>query len=301
VWTTEFVKNGDEEGAFELSVSACRESLVDGRLDSSQRLVLWMRDIGDKRRRDRFQREIISTTTHDLKGSLGAIAVSCDVLLESSSLIERSIDSEVSQKRMHALLERVASSANSAINLVEEFLSMRRIEEGALVMHPTVTSVSSVITKVIDSFVLTAKTRGISIDFISGHQAEILGCVDSLSFERVVSNLISNAIKFSAGGKRVELSLQRQDGGIILRVRDFGVGMESGDAKRLFNRYARLAAHKDVAGSGLGLFIVKCIVNAHGGNIDVTSAVGQGTTFEIFFPDTPPCNDQGELVCVDLA
>lgn len=301
VWTTEIVKEGDDERAFELSVSACRESLIEGEADSARRLVLWVRDIGEKRRRDRFQREIISTTTHDLKGSLGAIAVSCDVLLESSSLVAKSGEGEGAQKRMHALLERVASSANSAINLVEEFLSMRRIEEGALVMHPVINPLSAIISKVVDSLSLTAKTRGIAIDFISVRGEEILGCVDPLSFERVVANLVSNAIKFSAGVKRVEVSLKRQDGGVVLRVRDFGVGMEPGDAKRLFNRYARLAAHKGVAGSGLGLFIVKCIVSAHGGSIDVTSAIGQGTTFEIFFPDSPPCNEQGELVCVDLA
>jgi signal transduction histidine kinase len=76
--------------------------------------------------------------------------------------------------------------------------------------------------------------------------------------------------------------------------------MEPGDAKRLFQRYSRLSAHAGVSGSGLGLFIVKCIVSAHGGSIDVTSAIGKGTTFEVFLPDRPPCNERGDVLCLDI-
>jgi two-component system phosphate regulon sensor histidine kinase PhoR len=283
VWTTEVVQSGDEECAFELSVSASRD------VAAEETLVLWVRDIREKRRRERFQREILSTTTHDLKGPLGAIAVSCDVLL----------DSPAPDQRAHALLERIATSANSAINLIEEFLSMRRIEEGAFIMHPITTTLTGLVARVADSFALTAKTRGMTVA-CNVRDIEILGCVDPLGFERIVTNLISNAIKFSSMGGRIEVGLERGDRGVVLRVKDFGVGMEPGDAKRLFQRYARLAVHSGVSGSGLGLFIVKCIVSAHGGAIDVTSAVGKGTTFEVFLPDRPPCNERGEVLCLDL-
>jgi signal transduction histidine kinase len=283
IWTTELVQVGDDEGAFEVSVSASRDVVTE---DS---LVVWVRDIREKRRRERFQREILSTTTHDLKGPLGAIAVSCDVLL----------DSPAPDQRAHALLERIATSANSAMNLIEEFLSMRRIEEGAFVMHPVTTPLAEVVAQVADSFALTAKTRGMSV-VCEVRDAQILGCVDALGFERVITNLVSNAIKFSSAGGRIEVGLERRTGGVALRVRDYGAGMEPGDAKRLFQAYARLSAHSAVSGSGLGLFIVKCIVSAHGGSIDVTSAVGKGTTFEVFLPDRPPCNERGEVLCLDL-
>ncbi|MFN4894301.1 MAG: ATP-binding protein [Pseudomonadota bacterium] len=283
VWATELVRAGDDEAAFELSVSASGTVMAD------ETLVLWVRDISDKRRRERFQREILSTTTHDLKGPLGAIAVSCDVLL----------DSPAPDQRAHALLERISTSANSAINLIEEFLSMRRIEEGAFVMRPVTSPLHEVVARVAESFALTAKTRGMQI-VLSFEDPQVLGCVDILGLERIVTNLISNAVKFSAAGGRIDVGVERRDGGVVLRVRDFGVGMEPGDAKRLFQRYARLSAHSSVSGSGLGLFIVKCIVSAHGGSIDVTSALGKGTTFEIFLPDRPPCNERGEVLCLDL-
>jgi signal transduction histidine kinase len=198
------------------------------------------------------------------------------------------------------MLERIATSANSAINLIEEFLSMRRIEEGAFVMHPIPNTLSAILERVLTSFQVTAKTRGIEFrPTLEG--GDIIGCVDALGFERVVTNLVSNAIKFSTKGSHVDVSLRRTAAGVVLTVQDHGVGMEPSDAQRLFQRYSRLAAHAGVSGSGLGLFIVKCIVSAHGGAIDVTSAVGQGTSFEVFFPDTPPRNERGEVLCLDFA
>jgi signal transduction histidine kinase len=284
VWATELVHANDDEGAFDLSLSVSRGESDD------QTLVLWVRDIREKKRRERFQREILSTTTHDLKGPLGAIAVSCDVLL----------DKPTEDTRVQSMLERIATSANSAINLIEEFLSMRRIEEGAFVMHPTPNTLSAILQRVLVSFQVTAKTRGIEFRTEIAKD-DIVGCVDALGFERVVTNLVSNAVKFSNKGSHIDVSLQRIGAGVVLTVQDHGAGMEPSDAQRLFQRYSRLAAHAGVSGSGLGLFIVKCIVSAHGGAIDVTSAVGQGTSFEVFFPDAPPCNERGEILCLDFA
>lgn len=284
VWTTEFTGIRDEDVAFDISVSAARE------LAAERTIVLWVRDVRERKRRERLQREILSATTHDLKGPLGAISISCDVLLDKPNPDERT----------HALLERISTSASAAINLIEEFLSMRRIEEGAFVMHPIHAEVDTIVARVVESFALTAKTRGIELG-VSQLEGSLLGCVDPLGFERVLSNLVTNGIKFTPKGGSVNVSIGRGMGGVVLSVRDTGSGMEPSEAQRLFNRYARLTSHSRVAGSGLGLFIVKCIVNAHGGTIDVTSTPGKGTAFEVFFPDLPPCNERGEVLCLDFA
>lgn len=283
VWTSEIVHSADSEVAFDISVSASRDK------GNERVFVLWARDIRERKRRERFQREILSTTTHDLKGPLGAIAVSCDVLLDKSA----------EDAQAYALLERISTSASSAINLIEQFLSVRRMEEGAFVMRPIHDQLEAIVAKTVESFQLVAKTREVSLR-LESEDAAMVGCFDPLGLDRVISNLISNAIKFSPKGGVVSIRLSRQAGGVVLSVQDCGSGMEPSEAQRLFHRYSRLPAHSGVAGSGLGLFIVKCIVNAHGGSIDVTSAVGKGTIFEVFLPDMPPCNERGEVLCLDF-
>lgn len=284
VWTVEMIEAGDGDAAFDVSVSAVRD------MGRDRVFLLWVRDIRERRRRDQFQREILSTTTHDLKGPLGAIAVSCDVLL----------DKPPEDARIHSMLERISSSASSAIQLIEEFLSLRRIEEGAFVLHPHKCDVQSVATKVVESFQLSAKTRGVELLW-SPSDTAVYGCVDPLGFERVLSNLVSNGIKFSQKGGVVFVEVKRDSSGVSLSVRDHGAGMEPSDAQRLFARYGRLTTHRQVSGTGLGLYIVKCIVSAHGGSIDVTSALGKGTTFNVYLPDAPPVNDRGEVMCLDFA
>jgi PAS domain S-box-containing protein len=284
VWTVEMVEEGDDRAAFDLSVSAVKD------VGADRVFLLWVRDVRERRRRERFQREILSTTTHDLKGPLGAIAVSCDVLL----------DTPPADNRVHSMLERISSSASSAIQLIEEFLSLRRIEEGAFVLRPATTDVRSIVSRIVENFQLSAKTRGVELVW-SGAGDRVDGCIDALGFERVLSNLISNGIKFTPKGGRVFVGIKRNSTGLTLSVRDLGAGMEPSDARRLFNRYGRLASHTQVSGTGLGLFIVKCIVSAHGGSIDVTSALGKGTTFDVYFPDRPPLNDRGEVLCLDFA
>jgi PAS domain S-box-containing protein len=284
VWTVEMVEEGEDRAAFDLSVSAVKES------GAERVFLLWVRDVRERRRRERFQREILSTTTHDLKGPLGAIAVSCDVLL----------DNPPADNRVHSMLERISSSASSAIQLIEEFLSLRRIEEGAFVLRPTTTDARSIVSRVVENFQLSAKARGVALVWNDG-AARVEGCVDALGFERVLSNLISNGIKFTPKGGNVFVEIKRDSTGLALSVRDLGAGMEPSDAQSLFTRYGRLASHAQVSGTGLGLFIVKCIVSAHGGSIDVTSAVGKGTTFDVYFPDRPPLNDRGEVLCLDFA
>jgi PAS domain S-box-containing protein len=282
VWATEVVGEGDV--AFDLSVSAAKDA------GDEALLVVWVRDIRERKRREQLQRDILSTTTHDLKGPLGAISVSCDVLL----------DKPAADDRTHALVERIAASASSAIHLIDEFLSVRRLEEGGFVMRPYSQDLLPIMRKVVDSYGLSAKTRGIELSISEGGE-ELLGCVDGLGFERVLFNLVSNAIKFTPKGGRVQIGVERVAGGTVLQVTDSGSGMEPSDAQRLFSRYARLAQHSGVSGTGLGLFIVKCIVSAHGGSIDVTSALGRGTTFEVFLPDAPPINERGEVLCLDFA
>ncbi len=283
VWTTEVVGVGELERAYDLSLSGLREG------NAHEVLVMWVRDIRERKRRERFQREILATTTHDLKGPLGAISLSCDVLL----------DRRTEDDRTRSVLERISSSANSAIQLIEEFLSVRRIEEGTFVLRPTAQTLSEVIARCVDTFRIPYETRGLRL--ITDVEEGLVACIDALGVERVVSNLLSNGSKFTPKGGTVCLSAHRTATGAVISVSDTGAGMEPAEVQNLFQRFSRLDKHAHVAGTGLGLFIVKSVVSAHGGAVDVTSVLGKGTTFDLFFPDKPPLNERGEVMCLDFA
>jgi signal transduction histidine kinase len=284
VWATELLSIEKDGAAVDLSLSMLRDDK-----DAEPSLVFWLRDARERRRREKFQREILSTTTHDLKGPLGAISISCEVLL----------DRETADARTRTVLERISSSASSAIHLIEELLSARRIEEGTFLLKPRNHELEPTVRKVLTAFAMQAETRGLTLE--CSIEAGVTGCVDELGLERVISNLVGNGIKFTPRGGTITVAAQPVSGGATVSVRDTGCGMEPSDAQRLFQRYQRLPGHAAIPGSGLGLFIVKSIVSAHGGAIDVTSAIGEGTVFEVFFPDAPPLNARGEVLCLDFA
>lgn len=110
---------------------------------------------------------------------------------------------------------------------------------------------------------------------------------DGVAIEQVISNLISNAIKYGAGRPvRVRVIRVRQEA--VLEVRDGGIGIRRADRVRIFERFVRAAPYEGYGGLGLGLFIVRRIVELHGGRVEVASAAGRGATFTAFFPSVSP-------------
>jgi signal transduction histidine kinase len=124
---------------------------------------------------------------------------------------------------------------------------------------------------------------------------------DKIGVARVLGNLLSNAFKFTRKGGRVTVRLSFVHDELHLEVEDTGSGIEPSDVQKIFERFSRLDQHNEIAGTGLGLFVVKSIVNAHGGKIDVTSKPGEGTKFDIALPARPPVNERGELISLDFA
>lgn len=289
-WQTEITLKTQDDGAFELYLAAVKDETPPNAKKSAEDTpagVVWIRDIRDRKRRERLQKELLSTTTHDLKGPLGAIALSCDVLLDHS----------VPENRSKELIQRIASSASNAINLIEELLSARRIEEGSLVLKPSKQDVCPLVIKVVETMEVNATTRGIALTAVLP-ETLCWGNVDTLGFERVLTNLVSNAIKFTPKGGRITVELRDLAEGIEVRVSDTGQGMEPHEVQRLFQRFSRLSKHSGTPGTGLGLFIVKSIVGAHGGRVEVISAPGKGATFSAFYPSEPPVDARGESLCL---
>ncbi|MDC0359084.1 ATP-binding protein, partial [Oligoflexia bacterium] len=288
VWNTEVSFVDDKEKAFDLSLSVVSSGAMEAK-HFSRDCVMWVRDISEQKRREKFQREILSTTTHDLKGPLGAVITGTELLAD---LVE-------GQDKASMLVLRVSSAAHGVVNLIDEFLSARRIKEGNFILKPSQQKLSELIAEVKRNYDTISEARSIALTFdVQNDEAEV--AVDRLGFARVLGNLLSNALKFTPKGGSVFVRLW-VDTEFHVQIGDTGSGMEPSEAQRIFERFSRLEKHKDYAGSGIGLFVVRCIVEAHGGSIAVTSKVGQGTTFDIVFPLNPPVNERGELISLDFA
>lgn len=288
VWSVGITFVDDKERAFDLSLSVFTDP--SDQTKRAEECVVWVKDMSEQRRRERFQREILSTTTHDLKGPLGAITISVDLL---RNLVE-------SGTKASELILRVGSSAQGAIDMIDELLSARRIQEGNYILKPLRQDVSPIIEEVVLNQQAVAGAKRIELRFESESQ-ELLASVDKLGISRVIGNLLSNALKFTPKGGSVLISAFLRHGDLHIVVKDSGCGMEPSDVQKLFTKFSRLEQHREVSGTGLGLFVVKSIVSAHGGTIEVTSQVGAGTSFEISFPHDPPVNERGELVSLAFA
>jgi signal transduction histidine kinase/ActR/RegA family two-component response regulator len=290
-WSSEVTFAAQKEAAYELGLSVVHpdpRAQRFGGLHSDCR-VLWLKDISEQKRRERFQREILSTTTHDLKGPLGAITVCVDLL--EDCLKEPSKTKE--------LVMRIGSSATSALNLIDEFLSARRIQEGTFILKPAGRDVMTIVQEIVDNNQAIAQSKGVKLEVERGME-KLEALVDGLGLGRVITNLVSNALKFTPKGGQVVVALQAMADEYRIAVRDSGCGIEPGEMHKLFERFSRLEKHGGVAGTGLGLYVAKSIVAAHGGRIDVTSKVGQGSVFEVVLPYQPPLNDRGELISLEF-
>jgi len=278
VWRVGIELVDDPTVAFDFSISAS---------SPHGEAVAWVRDISDSKRREKLQRELLSTTTHDLKGPLHAILLSTE-LIKTRGADEKLID---------LVIPRIASSAHGAINLIDEFLSARQIEEGALILVPTNTDVKAVVEDTLIEFEPSFLSKGLTVISHCGEIGEWL--VDGTALRRVLSNLISNAIKFTPKGGRIDVLVESNDDRMSVTVKDSGVGIDPSEANKIFDRYKRL--HQgEFGGSGLGLFIVRSLVSAHGGSLEVTSRLGEGCAITSLWPRNPPVNTAGQLISFDL-
>ena len=286
VWQSDITFTKQKNLAFEVSLSVigAREASRD-----NLRFVFWVKDISEQKRREKFQREILSTTTHDLKGPLGAILLSCE-LLE---------DMLPKEEKPAQLILRIDSSARGAVNLIDEFLSARRIQEGTFILKPAEHEITDLVKELLKEYSSISTARGITLSF-NDEVKPFSVQVDKLAFTRVLGNLLSNAFKFTPKGGQISVHCGEAGDYYHVRITDSGSGMEPAEVKKIFDRFSRLDKHNEIAGSGIGLFIVKSIVGAHGGEIQVTSSLGKGSSFDINMPKKPPVNERGELILLDF-
>lgn len=247
---------------------------------------------------DQMKSAFVSQASHDLRTPLTAIKGSLDNLIVG-------IAGDLNEKQAR-IMERATKSVDRLTNLINDVLDLSRIESGRIVLEKSDIPFKTLVENSINENRPAAALKQIPISF-HAEEGDYIWRIDGGKMERVVGELISNAIKYTPVGGTVHINLNAREGEtpaepkagmgeapaepsaqtIILSVRDSGIGMTPEECAKIWERFYRTAASRKFAkGSGLGLSIAKELVELHGGTLTVTSRLGEGTTFTLTLPKT---------------
>ena len=221
---------------------------------------------------DRMRSELVSTVAHDLRSPVGVVQALLHLLLEDWA------DSSDSEKR--EMVDRMAERTQTLAALVDDVFDLVSIEAG----HLEVLAVPIDVGAIVGSVVADARTERTDAVITTSIEPGVWAVGDERRTWQVVSNLISNAVKFSPSGSPVTVSAGREGDEVAVAVTDQGKGIAADQQDAIFGRFSRLPEAADTPGSGLGLFIARSLVEAQGGRIEVASEPGEGSTFRFTLP-----------------
>lgn len=223
-----------------------------------------------------MKEEFISSISHDLRTPLFTLMGYLDLLRKG-----KVIDSKVQNE----FLNRAAEDVNRLLDMVNELLDISRLESDHLVLNWEEVDLGLVISKVVQSFLEQAQARHISLTSTPTIPS-LIAEVDPARIRRVVTNLLENAIKFSDSNGEILVFGEKENGNISIHVIDHGCGISVEDCSKVFDKFYQVTdIHKrNSFGRGLGLYISKQIIDAHGGTIQVKSQLGLGSKFTVSIP-----------------
>jgi signal transduction histidine kinase len=232
---------------------------------------------------DRIKSDFVSTTSHELRTPLTSIRGYIELLTDGEAG-----ELNPTQRRM---VEAIDRNAARLLTLIEDILTLAKIESGTFRLTMAPVAVADIVSSALQAVAPSLGARQLDL-VVNG--TDDVGCVqgDAAQLERVLLNLLTNAIKFSPDGGRVLLTASGGTDEVELMVTDYGVGIPAPEQDRLFTRFFRAstAAVLAIQGTGLGLAVVKSIVDGHKGSIRLDSAPGLGTTVAVTLPRHQPAS-----------
>ena len=253
--------------------------------DELGRLTDTLNDLLERLERNFSQmKRFSSDVSHELRTPLTIIQGEAEVALRP----------DVSPEEMRRSLEVVLDESQRMSKLVKNLLVLSRLETGQEQVVMTCVDLREVMDELIEQAEALAEVKGIAVHVEHSERAEVMG--DAVMLRQMMFNLIHNAVKYTGEGGRVSLSLERFNGQVRFKVTDTGIGIDAEDAEHIFDRFYRgdqVRKHSD-GGTGLGLSLVKQIVEIHKGTVHMKSIPGKGSSFVVDLPLR--CDDDREEV-----
>lgn len=238
-------------------------------------------ELNELRAREAERTRFVSTVAHELRTPLTGLAGYLDLILDGK------VDDPAVERDF---LERGQGIVESMNELVGDLLELSRLESGTLRLVIAQFSVAEVGMRVVERLEPVALRRGIRLSTsLPPRLRSATG--DRRRVEQVVTNLVGNSLKFAAAGSQVEVRGWFDGPVALLAVRDEGAGIAPDDRRRIFERFYRMSAHERVTGTGLGLPIARELARGMGGELDVASVPGSGSSFVLALPGPTPVGE----------
>ena len=243
------------------------------------RIIGTTTDITEKKDQERIKDDFVSTVSHELKTPVTSIKAYSQLLQVK---LRKTGDSGTMQ-----FLDRMDVQIGRLQSLIKDLLDITRFDQNQLILRKEQLNLGTLLTETIAELQLVTPTHQLLLT-----RNDSISCkADKDRLIQVITNLVTNAVKYSPSADKVNIELRQEEGKIVCSIQDFGIGIPVGHRERIFDRFHQVATHHDQAGLslGLGLYISKEIISNTGGELWLESEEGKGSTF---YFSLPACDDE---------
>ncbi|MBC7539662.1 MAG: HAMP domain-containing histidine kinase [Bacteriovorax sp.] len=226
----------------------------------------------------RTRDEFLTVISHELKTPLTSLLLKAQMILKH----KKNVDDDHQIKKIYEFVGHVNVKVKRLSLLIEDILDFGRVRTGRYMPHMSKINICDIIDEVIDSLDLVFQAFKVSPPEFSWHEDSIVS-IDKNGFEKVFRSLFTNAIKYGQG-RPVSIDVKVNNSVVEIIIIDHGVGIKLENIERIFTKFERAVSSNEVSGLGLGLYIAREIITAHGGDLWVESKLGEGSAFHFSIP-----------------